>query len=87
MAPCDYISRCLAQGRRRPTTASCHPPARPANFKSEPLYVEVRILVLYHVRPGRRIWIDCFVGPSSKAGQPVEHQSVVIPSIFRNEFQ
>ena len=31
----------------------------------------VRILVLYHVRPGRRIWIGCFVDPSSKAGQPV----------------
>ena len=42
----------------------------------------VRILVLYHVRPGRRIWIGCFVDPSSKAGQPVEYQSIAIPSIF-----
>jgi len=46
----------------------------------------VRILVLYHVRSGRRIWIGCFVGPSSKAGQPVEHQFIAIPSIFHNEF-
>jgi hypothetical protein len=42
----------------------------------------VRILVLYHVRPGRRIWIGCFVDPSSKADQPVEYQSIAMPSIF-----
>jgi hypothetical protein len=46
----------------------------------------IGILVLDYLRPGRRMLLDCFLHLSSKAGQPVEHPSVAIPTILEYEF-